>query len=373
MATRVGPNTFGEENLAFSYDIDDRKNSFIGKPTTNYIAELGDPSIEYARGEFGQYFNLVPIFETYGLVPYSLSMDIKGSKPGYCSVYMQNSSYTKYAFVSTAVNITTEYQRYTFQNITPSGPTSAWLANTPSDNRAMLATYTVYGSGRNPTVKNIQLELGPISTPFTASSRSSTQGLLDLTGRSMINLVNSSYDSNGNLIFDGTDDFATVNLSSSTEVRCLELVWYNNNAIPNNDTPIGGPSTYQTPIEFNGNGTGVHLGAWTGGLTNEAIHIWSGGGATSSSVAAPVGYHHVIFNWNQPTYDIWLDGVKLSTSYLSGYLPATLISTSTIKIGSDVNNYVFNGRIQIAKIYTRSLLNSEIQTNFAVAKKRFNI
>jgi hypothetical protein len=96
-------------------------------------------------------------------------MEIKGNIAGTCHVYMQNGSYTKYSFVSQSVTLTTEYQRFTFSNLTPAGPTAAWLANTPTDERAMLAMYTGYGSGRNPTVKNIQIELGAYATPFVES------------------------------------------------------------------------------------------------------------------------------------------------------------------------------------------------------------
>ena len=151
------------------------------------------------------------------------------------------------------------------------------------------------------------------------------------------------------------------------------MVWYNNNAIPNNDTAIGGPTTYQTPIEFNGNGQGVHLGAWTGGFTNEAIHIWGAGGATANQAAAGVGYHHVVFNWNGTTYDIWLDGVNTPTQYLSGNNPATLLTASSIKIGNDVSNYAFNGQLPITKIYNRALTAQEVKQNYLHYKTRFNL
>lgn len=177
----------------------------------------------------------------------------------------------------------------------------------------------------------------------------------------------------GSISFDGIDDHIIVSLVSAISVYCLEMVWYNNNAIPNNDTAIGGPSTYQTPIEFNGNRTGVHLGAWTGSLTNEAIHIWSGGGATSNRISAGIGYHHLVFNWNGITYDIWLDGVKTTVYYLGDYLPAKFITASSIKIGTDADNYSFNGRIPVTKIYNRTLSDNEILKNYLNYETRFGI
>ena len=38
MPTSVGPNTFGEENLVFGYDLADVSNSYRGEPTVNLIS-----------------------------------------------------------------------------------------------------------------------------------------------------------------------------------------------------------------------------------------------------------------------------------------------------------------------------------------------
>jgi hypothetical protein len=222
-------------------------------------------------------------------------------------------------------------------------------------------------------INGLQWEKKSHPTPFAGFTRSANEGLLPVAGNSTIDLTNMSFDSNAQLTFDGTNDYASVTLPSSINVYCLEMVWYNNNAIPNNDTVIGGPSTYQTPIEFNGNGQGVHLGAWTGGFTNEAIHIWGSGGATANQVYAGVGYHHVVFNWNGTTYDIWVDGVNTVTQYLSGYNYAQLITATSIKLGNDVSGYCFNGQIPVTKIYNRALSEGEVKQNYNKYKTRFKL
>jgi hypothetical protein len=150
MPTKVGPRAVSQ-GLTFSFNTKDVKNSYLGKPIVNYISTIGDPTEVMPRGEFGQYRDLAPIFNTNGLVPYSLSMDIKVNKPGSVFVYMQNGSYTKYSFVNNSVNAKTEYQRFYFNNLTPA-------ISTPSETAAILATYTGYGSGVTPTVKNIQVD-----------------------------------------------------------------------------------------------------------------------------------------------------------------------------------------------------------------------
>jgi hypothetical protein len=256
------------------------------------------------------------------------------------------------------------------------GAVGEWVRNsytfTPTHS-AIISYWFPSSGGMTVDIANIQVEQKSHVTPFTIGSRSNTGSLIDLARANPINLASVSFDSTADIVYDGTDDFASVTLASSFSVHCLEMVWYNNNAIPNNDTAIGGPTTYQTPIEFNGNGTGVHLGAWTGSLTNEAIHIWAGGGATANQVAAGVGYHHVVFNWNMTTYDIWLDGVKTPTQYLAGYLPAGLLTANSIKIGNDVSGYAFNGKIPVTKIYNQPLLDSQIYNNYLMYKTRFSI
>jgi hypothetical protein len=207
----------------------------------------------------------------------------------------------------------------------------------------------------------------------SGTTRSTTNALKPLAGNATLDLSNVSFDSNAQMYFDGTNDYASVTLPSNIDVYCLEMVWYNNNAIPNNDTLIGGPTAYQTPISFNGTGQGVHLGSWTGGMTNEAIHIWGPSGATSNRVYAGVGYHHIVFNWNGTTYDIWVDGVNTTTYYQSGTNYATLITATSIKLGNDSDGYCFNGQIPVAKIYNQVLTQAEVQQSYNKYKTRFNL
>jgi hypothetical protein len=372
MPSSVGPNTFGEENLVFGYDLGDVSNSYKGKPTTNFIADLGDPTEERARGEFGQYFNLVPIFETYGLVPYTLSMEIKGNIPGYCSVYMQNGSYTKYAFVYSAVEITTEWQRFVFPTITPSGPTAAWQANTPGDNRAMLATYTIYGTGRNPTVRNVQLELGSYATPFTPSARLATQGLLDLTGNLTIDLSNVSFDSNAQITFDGTDDYIAVTRRQYgvNEAWTAELVFK-----PTDDADTSWNGLFGGSL-----GAG---GYWmfhsSGNLTyyegsDGTTRITYRGWTKANTFIAGV-YHHLTITYTPTsattgTYNLYYNGGEKTDSFSwtfgwSYSLDVQFIGAGDGRFGTNDVHYF--------KQYDRALTASEVKSNFNAIKGRFSI
>jgi hypothetical protein len=280
-----------------------------------------------------------------------------------------------------AVGQSVYVENYTYGTVSPTdrgasktiGPVGVWQkhSNTWNSPNSVAITYFFPSTGNMKVdIANIQIEQKSHATPFTVSNRSNTNAIAPLSGNSTIDLTNVSFDANAQMYFDGTNDYASVTLPSSIDVYCLEMVWYNNNAIPDNDTAIGGPSTYQTPISFNGTGQGVHLGAWTGGLTNEAIHIWGASGVTSNRVYAGVGYHHVVFNWNGTTYDIWVDGVNTKTYYGSGTNYATLITASSIKLGNDSDGYCFNGQIPVTKIYNRPLTQGEIRSNFDKHKKK---
>jgi hypothetical protein len=403
MAIEHGFGASVTNGLTFAYDTIDTVNSYLGEPTTNLI---NPNNVNIYSWWTRNVASIVQLSETYKGQPiYRVSLSIDngdmlyhirerwGAGSGWYMPYVTFNANVAY-IASVIYRPVSHPDTLVYghpSNIGGWGRSvdgsidlnSGWkkhridrnYAATVGDNRFyhMHTPSAEIGQTVTVDITHSQIEQKDHATQFTPTSRSATQGLLDLTGNSSINLSNVSFDSNAQMTFDGTNDSASVTLPSNIDVYCLEMVWYNNNAIPNNDTVIGGPSTYQTPIEFNGNGTGVHLGAWTGGFTNEAIHIWGSGGATSNRVFAGVGYHHVVFNWNGTTYDIWVDGINTTTYYLSGTTPAGLITASSIKLGNDVNGYCFNGQIPITKIYNRSLSSTEVTKNFKKYQTRFGL
>jgi hypothetical protein len=196
--------------------------------------------------------------------------------------------------------------------------------------------------------------------------------------RSSGSLTGSPTYSEGSLSFNGSTQYATITPTSSFDLYCLEFWMYNNNAVPNGDGAIGGPSSYQSPVNFNSVGTyGINLGGWTGGATSEAFHIWSataGGLMTYNQVAAAVGWHHVVFNWNSSTYDIWLDGTKTTTYAHSSGGHAKLVNITSLRIGGDVaSGYYFNGRLPVVKCYNTQLTDAQVSQNFNAVRGRYGI
>lgn len=122
----------------------------------------GDTSVERTSGyEFLAYADLAPIFNNYGLIQYTISFDIKSANiavQNNMSVYQQNGNGFRYAFFA-SVPVTTSYAKQSI-TVTPT------LLN-PDIEQSMLAFYGTYGTGNNPTVKNVKVELGSVATDWT--------------------------------------------------------------------------------------------------------------------------------------------------------------------------------------------------------------
>ena len=195
----------------------------------------------------------------------------------------------------------------------------------------------------------------------------------------MSRMSRSNY-SGGSLTFDGSTNYLTLTPTAPFNLYCLELWLYNNNLVPNNDTAIGGPTTYQSPINFNSAATyGINLGSWTGGATNEAVSIFTSDiiagyyKMTYNRVQVPVGWHNWTFNWNGVTYDIWIDGVK-TTTYAHSNGHAVLQGITSLRIGGNpTDGYYFNGRISVVKCYSSNVTDTQVLENFNTLRGRYGI
>ena len=184
-------------------------------------------------------------------------------------------------------------------------------------------------------------------------------------------LTNGPTYSNGSIVFDGINDYATVSSFTYTPY-CLDFWVYNNTQITANDGAVGGPSTYQTLFR-NLSGLQLSLGGWAGEMTNETLHIYSGGKYTYINQTIPVGYHNWVYNWNGSNYDIWVDGVKKAAiAGSTGHATLTQQSSSNY-VAHNASAYYFYGNIYGMKIYTSQLSDAQVQQNFNALRGRFGI
>lgn len=291
------------------------------------------------------------------------------------------------AATPTGVGQSISYQIYNYTGGSAAGYsfnftlTAEWqkvyMTFTPSYGTCISYWFTNTATPYSWDLSEIMFTTGSTPTEYTESTRSTTGVLTDLMNRSSITANSLTYGVDGNFSFNGISNYITATPNSAFDLYCLNIWYYNNNAIPNNDTAIGGPSAgYQTMVQFNNAyPCGVNLGAWTGSMTNEAIQIWTGtasvyaGTYNRDYVAA--GWHNTVFNWNGSQYDIWTDGVKTTTYTMTG--GATLQNITSLQIGYSTPGYYFNGRIPSVKCHNVQLTDAEVLQGFNLHRSRYGI
>lgn len=354
MAATAGTR-ISKSGLVFHYDMDNTQKSWKGAPSTNLLSNP-TKEVKGTTSEFVQYANLAPIFDTYGLVPYSLSLELKSKIPGSILVYMQNGSSTKYSFVHQTVNATTKYQRFVFNNLTPAISNSA-------DTAATLAFYGTYGTGRIPSIRNVQVELGSVATPFVVGARSSSNNIVDLTRKNTITATNLTYTSN-KFTFDGTDDILTGPALHFPDAQTI-MIWLK---------PTENDAARRNPYNqrYGGYGTWTHE-------TNGTINYYYGDGAgdTTPYVGHNSGFTVLqnetafVCTTRNTTQSVWYkNGVRYSSfGHPYGSLTA---HTTNIQIGGGyAGRYL--GDIYSVMLYDRALSDTEISDTFNATRSRYGI
>jgi hypothetical protein len=387
MPTAGGPNTLGESNLVFAYDTGDVKNSFRGQPTTNYLTTALTPNSATKESFSGT------ITENSEIAP-------DGTLTAHR--YQVNSGYN-YQVLTIPANTTITYSVWIkmLNGVTSTsfGP-YIWNYNSPTYGivaqdlsgvspqwKRMTMTYTTqahqsgfslsYGAtngGMNGTYAlwRPQLEYKSNATPFTTGTRSATQGLLPLIGNTSLDLSTVSFDSNAQIIFDGSDDriltSENIVLNGSQTFETITTI----SGGPQSPAGIISNHDYENTSNFglnhiSNNKIGISIGYTDGTREYDSKY---------TTYAATVGTpFHLMMTFDQPS-----NTVKL---YINGTLDSTFVLTKTVKFTSrpvvlgrwdyQYNYYYFNGKIPVAKIYNRALTAQEVRQNYQQKKTRFNL
>ena len=223
-----------------------------------------------------------------------------------------------------------------------------------------------------------QIDVGSHATPFTKTSRSNTQSLIDLKETNDITVANVSFDSTGQPTFDGSDDKIVVPNQISTGSYTYETVV----KISSSDSSYSG---FSSNFKSDSSGySGVGNG-WVLRLDpNGKLQIYTKNNSTtllnpiniSGFRAANVNkYIHLVYTYSSGTNKLYLNGVLQATGTgLSGITP----SDSTLIIGAyswgiSSQTYYINAHQPIAKLYNQTHTATEIKQNFNAYKNRFNI
>ena len=366
----------------FAYDTGDSRNSYIGEPTTNlalfsvtsgitfnadYAAltsQVADYSVTYrgrpslrctSTGQWNIYkYPRSGNYTATSSTAFTFSWKMKwsdGRVPAFTNGYI----YTDATYFYPAVTVTPLEDGWYLCQTTSSG--------TSSPVNLTGFTTTQYGTCY---IADWQVEAKSHATSFTpaGTTRSATQGLLPLVGNSTIDLSNVSFDSNAQLIWDGTDDTLAVSDTVTHKPNTsftYEIVF----------KPLGGGTFYDKML--------IGKLGWHTGIMYQYSTIWF-----RTRYGSPAFYDTSGYSVTQGNYYHAVATYTSNTS-MKFYVNGTLIGENnsvttplfdigdTLNIGGNSVNYSSYVEIPAVKTYNRALSAAEVKQNYLHYKTRFNL
>jgi hypothetical protein len=391
----------GADALVFAYDTGDTRNSYKGEPTTNIVTNptfLGTPNTQsfavpgnwYFSGDTSatgfRFYNSatapIPLkFPNEGAVITTGSNATTNRRIYYNGTVEPNTTYTlSYWLYSSAVgSITNYFFTYKADGTGTTSPTYSqgfttgqWVFiqhsfTTPADtgNTRNVNWGPVISSSVNSlfAMQRFQVEAKSHATQFVNGTRSATQGLLDLTGNSSIDLTNlDGYNANAEIDFDGTNDKIRVPHNSSVDVTGSEV-------------------TFEQVIkkDTNGNFTPLHKELQYTFRITSANQIqysdssgWSYSGFGGHNMGIVSGnYFHMVTVKKDGVVTIYVNNLVVISKSWGSSITST---TNDLFIGAYAGDSNFmDGQIPVTKIYNRALTAAEVANNYNHYKGRFNI
>lgn len=373
-----GPNIV-RDGLVFGYDADDRSSRFYpGEPTTNLISGTSNPSLSTTGwGQAGWSGSVTVDTNEDALVltatngwhdmnysfgvlnlPITISFQykLKSQQTGGIYGYVLNGTNLG-SYVTSFGNIypnLVSYQTFTV-TFTPTTNSKIVIGLRGVDNGGL--TDVMY-------IKNLQVEQKTHKTQYTLTSRSLTQGLIDLKKSLSIDLSNVSFDSTAHPTFDGTDGISiSTTLGSRVDGQPLTVECVMK--------PGRLAGQYQDIIVNRGDA------AWNWMLYQHAddgaISFHAGNTQNKSTFIPTVGkwYHVVATVTGAGVCTLYINGsvVQQNNAYLYGTGQPNLLCIG--KFGTSSEYYL--GEIRVAKLYNKALSNTEVLQNYQSYKYRFNI
>ena len=390
MSASSGP-SIQTDGLVFDYDMSNTQKSFIGKPTTNLVITKVEnytgwtgagwwmhpgnttsiTSQTLPNGDTGPTLTATTLTTggLYGYNGYALGAAYVNGTQYTVSFWAKSYNGTPSLAVrdadsggtlSTGVTgITSVWTRFSF----------TWTANASTN----MLTFT----GSNFSLYNVQLETNSFATPFVVGTRSSTQAIVDLTGRNTITASSLTYAADNTFSFNGSGNYISVSYSSIL------------------NTPGG--ATYSIWLYPTGSsGEFLSRGTSDGGATpdNPRFYIDTAAKTFYLDWSTPGSDKYVTTSANSyPSNNTWINVVGTATpgGRLDVYVNGTVCTYSTragadampsplpnttdpIQIGGAtwIPRY-FTGNISAVLLYNRVLSATEIQQNFNAHRSRYGI
>ena len=385
MAVRHGyGKVAGADALVFAYDTGDTRNSYKGRPTTNYgPASFGSWGTENTaqRIATGNTYNGQPTYNcrtTLGASYQGIDTTISGLRTAAgssgtvtmsCMVRNNNStSYPMYAYIghdfgsTRTIAANSDWQKVQW-TVNQSNMNNDYVEFRPYTN-----TDGVYLEMTMPMVEvNVTY-----ASQFTTGTRSATQGLLDLTGNSTIDLTNVSFDSNAQITFDGTNDrISNFNHNISSIEDCTVSMWLKDSVSTvahRGPFWISDASSRMLFLDIRSDYNHFQINTETKANNRKA--------SSNQSSLVNGQWHHVTVVRNGSSITGYIDGEAISLTQNDGY-GGWGISTNDLSIGAFIDNgsiySYWAGSIGRFEIYNRALTAAEVVNNYRLHKSRFNL
>jgi hypothetical protein len=385
----LGPN-LNEAGLVYAYDTTDRKNSFMGEPTANLATDLGltdlGAGLTYLGIENGWKKYSLGGTWTGGGYPYSMALNavsFTGGLPYTSKATLKTNVENKFNYFATTgisyVNQPKDAEGTLSSTFNADDSRTVDRVNfaytSTTGQLGYLFTNPINGTTFNPStdfvwLKDFQIEQKAYATPFVNGTRSATQSILDLANGITADVSAVSFNSSGNMLFDGTNDSLVISNSALLKNNRTSIEF----VIKFNSTPFG------DIIQF-GVGSGDYAQYYYRAYSGNSYWVWYPASAIGygeitipNSVFGIGNYKHVVMTGDAyGNAKFFVNGVQQGgVTYTRATTPATWTPASLTVGGFSWDGYS-NSEIPYVKIYNRVLLDSEIISHFNQVKTKFNI
>ena len=212
---------------------------------------------------------------------------------------------------------------------------------------------------------DFQVEINGHATQFTTGTRSATQGLIDRTGNSTIDISNASFDSNAQMVFDGTDDTASVASHSGIEIVDNVSIEYVYKRLSTDSVLDVIANKYH--------GTGWELFCTTGnkfslaGRNGDGTYYSTG---NSGQTMVNNKFYHLVAIKEGTSWRLYVNG-ELDSSTTANTV-GTWSNNGILQIGGEGTGYYPNMELPVLKIYNKALTAAEVLQNYNATKGRFS-
>lgn len=379
MATRTGYGKIPTSGLRLFYDAGDTDTSFKGKPTTNLVPDASNMSGwgSYDNGNDGTF---ITEFGTVGYKMYNrgswngivrgISLPSTGTYTLSIYVrYLGGASDNNGGVIYTSgggISDTAEGHGKTIGEWVRFSMTRTYT--TTSINFYLISYGGTYGGSHSSwEVTMPQVESGSSMTPFVDGTRSTTTSLIDISGVSTLEVMNSPFDGSGNLNFDGTNTYIQVNqdvLSSNSPYTLVTVLRPTDLSNMENSFP-----------QYNNYPNGFWHHMSSNGTTIAWRHANGNGNITGHGMSNNTWGMHSI-TWDGSTLKLFANGELVnSTSTSASYdnNGGGLARIGMLSQRSSGYDYNYNGRIPVNMVYNRALSQSEMFDIYEHFRPRYSL